>query len=176
MRKLIMAGLAFVLLSLGCTVAQAQSTQHFVISASASGYNGQKGEQAVSLAGAAVQVTNNVSVGYFNISNPTDSTQPKYHMGVVNYTRELQALVGKKLASKVVFDTTNWLVTFQAGAGKVSYLNAQHVAEVGGVFLSRPIANNMQIQCGYQVLHGVGTSVLTRNVTQQPSVGIVFTF
>lgn len=164
-------------LAIGLAVASVASaqTQHAVISVSAAGYNG-KGTQAVSLAGAAAQLTKNVSVGYFNISNPTDSTQPKYHMGAVNYTRELRALVGAKLSSKLTFDTTNWLVTFQAGAGKVSYAGANHVAEVGGIFISRPVANNLQLQCGYQVLHGQGTSILTRNVSQQPSVGLVFTF
>src|ERR1700675_945454 len=89
-------------------VAQAQeASQHFVISASASGYNGTKGTQAVSLAGAAVQVTKAVSAGYLNIGNPTDSTQPRYHLGVVNYTRELRSIIGARLSSKIVFDTTN---------------------------------------------------------------------
>lgn len=164
------------LASVLASVSFAQATQHFVISASAAGYNGKPGTQAVSLAGAAFQVTKDVSAGYLNVSNPADSTQPKYHLGVLNYTRELKSIIGANLSSKLVFDTTNWLVTVQAGGGKVNFAGNTHVAEVGGVFLSRPIANNMQIQCGWQLLHGVGTTILTRNVTQQPSVGIVFTF
>jgi hypothetical protein len=151
-------------------------TQHVVISVNASGYNGAKGTQAVSLAGAAFQVTKNVSAGYFQISNPADSTAPKYHMGSLQYTRELQALLGKKLSSKFVFDTTNWLVTFQAGAGKVSYDGANRVAEVAGIFISRPVANNLQLNCGYQFLHGQGNSILTRNNTSAPTVGLTFTF
>lgn len=161
-------------------VASAQTpappTQHFVISVNAAGYGGQSGTQAVSLAGAAFQVTKNVSAGYLNVSNPTDSTQPKYHLGVLNYTRELRAVIGQKLASKLAFDTTNWLVTVQAGGGKVRYEGVDRVAEIGGIFISRPVANNLQLVCGYQVLHGQGTSILTRNVAQQPTVGLTFTF
>jgi hypothetical protein len=151
-------------------------TQHFVISVNAAGYGDAKGTTAVSLAGVAFQVTKNVSAGYFNISNPTDSTAPKYHMGSLQYTRELNALVGKKLSAKLLFDTTNWLVTFQAGAGKVTYAGVNRIAEVGGIFVSRPVANNLQLVCGYQVLHGQGTSVLTRNVSSVPTVGLTFTF
>lgn len=151
-------------------------TQHFVISANASGYGGAKGTQAVSLAGAAFQVTKDVSAGYLQVFNPTDSTQPKYHLGVLNYTRELRALIGSKLSSKLVFDTTNWLVTFQGGAGKVNYEGVNRIAEVGGVFLTRPVANNLSLTCGYQILHGQGTSVITRNNSFAPSVGLNFTF
>lgn len=154
---------------------QTAAPQHVVITVNATGYDG-KSTQAVTLAGAAFQVTTNVSAGYFQISNPTDSTAPKYHMGSLQYTRELQALIGKKLSSKLVFDTTNWLITFQAGAGKVTYAGANHIAEVGGVFISRPLANNLQINCGYQLLHGQGTSILTRNNTSAPTVGLTFTF
>ncbi|SRR6266568_1256166 len=150
--------------------------QHFVISVDAAGYGGSKGTTAVMLSGAAFQVTTNVSAGYFQISNPTDSTAPKYHMGSLQNTHELNALLPTSLKSKLVFDTTNWLVTFQAGAGKVNYLNVSHVAEVGGIFLSRPMSNHMQLNCGYQILHGQGTSILTRNTAGTLLVGLTSTF
>lgn len=163
------------LLTLTASASAQDTTQHFVINVNATGYNG-KGTQAVMLAGAAFQVTNNISAGYFQISNPTDSTQPKYHMGVLNYTRELNALLPNKLTSKLAFDTTNWLVTFQAGAGKVNYANVNRIAEVVGIFVARPVADHLQLTCGYQLLHGQGTSILTRNVTNAPTIGLTFTF
>ena len=151
--------------------------QHFVISVSAANYNGQGGSQAESIAGTAVQLTKNLSVGYNQIFNPADSTQPKYKLGVANYTRELHDLLGAKLSSKFIFDTTRLLVTFQAGAGKVNYEGVNRIAETGGAFLSVPLADHVSFQVlGYQVLHGQGTSALTRNVTGQLSSGLYFTF
>jgi hypothetical protein len=167
--------------SLAQTVAPAPApepvVQHFVISVSASGYGGQKGTQAESIAGTALQLTPHVSVGYNQIFNPSDSTQPKYRLGVVNYTRELHDLLGAKLSSKFVFDTTRLIVTFQGGAGKVSYEGVNRIAETGGAFLSFPLADHVSFQLvGYQVLHGQGTSTLTRSTTGQMSSGLYFTF
>lgn len=151
--------------------------QHFVISVSAANYNGAKGSQPESIAGTALQLTSNLSVGYNQIFNPADSTQPKYRLGVVNYSRELHDLLGSKLSSKFIFDTTRLIVTFQAGAGKVSYDGANHIAETAGAFISLPLADHVSFQLlGYQVLHGQGTSTLTRNVSGQMSSGLYFTF
>lgn len=173
----ILAFLAFTVPCRAQTVSPANPpTQHFVINVNAAGYNGAAGTQAVSLIGSAFQLTSDVSVGYLQILNPTDGTQPKYHLGVANYTRQLDAFLPKAVKSKLLIDTTNWLITFQAGGGKVSYLNVNRIAEDFGVFISRPVAPNLQLQCGYQVLHGQGTSVLTRNVTNQPTAGLIFTF
>lgn len=151
--------------------------QHFVISVSAANYDGAKGSQPESIAGTALQLTSNLSVGYNQIFNPADSTQPKYRLGVVNYSRELHDLLGAKLSSKFIFDTTRLIVTFQAGAGKVTYDGANHIAETAGAFISLPLADHVSFQLlGYQVLHGQGTSTLTRNVTGQMSSGLYFTF
>lgn len=165
-------------LSFGQTTAPAPApVQHFVISASAAGYNGQSGATALSIAGTGIQLTTNVSVAYNLISNPSDNTAPKYNLGVINYSRGLDAILGKTLSSKLTFDTSNFVVTFQAGAGKVSMPSAHHIAETGGIYLSRPLADHVSLQIvGYQVLHGQGTTVLTHNVTQQISSGLNFTF
>src|SRR5258708_6410590 len=101
--------------------ASAQTTQHFVISATAVAYGDQKGTTAVSEEGTGFQITSNFSVAYARISNPTDSKAPIYNLGAVNYTRELGSLLPAKVKTSLVFDTTNWLVTFQGGAGKVNY-------------------------------------------------------
>src|SRR5258708_39568983 len=103
------------------TPTPAPATQHFVISATAVAYGDQKGTTAVSEEGTGFQITSNFSVAYARISNPTDSKAPVYNLGAVNYTRELGSLLPTKLKTSLVFDTTNWLVTFQGGAGKVNY-------------------------------------------------------
>jgi hypothetical protein len=147
-------------------------TQHFVISANAAGYGGPgSGTQAVMIVGAGFQLTSNISVSYGSISNPTDSTQPRYNLGDFNYTREVASFLPASLKAKLTFDTTNYLVTFQASGGKVTAPGVNRVAEGAGIYISRPVANNMQLTCGYRFLHGVGTSTV-----KIPSVGINFTF
>jgi len=176
--KALVIELVVLLFAVGASAqsAPAPVVQHAVISVDAAGYGSAKGTQAVSLVGGAFQFTSNVSLGYLRVSNPADSTQPVYNLGVANYSRELKALLGSKLSSKLAFDSSNFVVTFQAGGGKVNYAGASHVAEVGGIFLTRPVANNLALTCGYQVLHGQGTSILTRNTSSVPTVGLNFTF
>lgn len=177
MRRSLITVVAVLLCSIP-VVAQtpAPAVQHFVISANAAGYGGAKGTTAISEAGTGFQLTADVSVAYARISNPTDSTAPVYNLGAVNYTRELKSILGTKLSRKLAFDTSSWLVTFQGGAGKVDYAGAHHVAELAGIFLARPVANNLQLTCGYQYLHGQGNSLITRSNTGVPVVGLTFTF
>lgn len=151
-------------------IASAQTTQHFIINANAAGYGG---KEAVSIVGTGVQLTKYVSVAYGNISNPTDSTKPRYNIGDLNVTYELGDLLPKKAKSALVFDTTNWLVTFQGSAGKVTAPGINRIAEGLGVYVSRPMSNNTQLTCGYRFLHGAGVGTTWVKV---PSVGISFTF
>lgn len=162
--------------------APAPAVQYFTISVNAAGYNGVKGMTPVTIAGAAVQLTPNLSVGYNQIFNPNDSSSAKFELGVANYTRELGSLCSY-CKNHFLFDTTNFLITFQGGAGRVSYTlpgatsSSRHVAEDFGVFASIPMASHVSFQVlGYQVIHGAGTTTLTRNVTQQVSSGLYFTF
>jgi len=148
-------------------------TQHFVISATSASYTGTgSGAQAVAILSTGFQVTQNVSVAYDRISNPNDTKQPIFNLGDFNYTRELASLLPASLRSKLVFDTTNWLVTFQASGGKVTGVGFNRIAEGGGLYLTRPVANNMAITTGYRLLHGAGKSSLIK----VPLVGINFTF
>jgi len=163
-------------------VAQAPTPQYFVISVSAAGYGGQKSVQPVTIAGTAVQLTSNLSVGYNQIFNPNDSTAPKYNLGVANYTRQL-AEVCSYCKNHFVFDTTQVLLTGQFGAGKVSMtptgsnVSTSHIAEIVGGFISLPMANHVSMQVlGVQYIHGTGTTTLTRNNTYQISAGPYFTF
>jgi hypothetical protein len=159
-----------------CFVSLAQDTQgsvptqHFIITANAAGYGG---NQAVSIVGAGFQLTKYVSVAYGRISNPMDTQKPIYNIGDLNVTYELGDLLPKKVKSSLVFDTTNWLVTFQGSAGKVSAPGVDRIAEGLGVYLSRPVANNVQMTCGYRFLHGAGLGTTWVKV---PSVGLNFTF
>jgi hypothetical protein len=185
-----LAKLALALLFFSGGIAKAQvitplqpppAIQHFVISVSAAGYNGMKGEQPVTIMGAALQLTPNVSVGYNQIFNPADSTQPYYRLAVANYTRELGD-VCPFCKTHFVFDTTSILLTVQGGLGKVSITppglpGVSHIAETIGGFVNYPLADHVSFQViGYQLLHGQGTTTLTRNMTQQVSSGLYFTF
>lgn len=144
--------------------------QHFVISADAAGYGGQSGTQAIAIASAGVQLTEYISVFYTNISNPTDSTQPRYHLADVNVAYELGDLLPGSLRRKLVFDTTNYIVTFQGSAGKFTAPGINRIAEGLGAYLSRPVADHMQLTCGYRVLFPGHVLV------KVPTVGINFTF
>jgi hypothetical protein len=154
MRKLILTALAVVAISLGCTVANAQTTQHFVVSASSSG-------QPAAIASTGFQLTTNVSLAYEYISNPNDSTKPRYGSGVANYTRQVSSFLPAKLKAKLLVDTTNYLVTFQAGAGRESLPGAKigdprvsHVIGNFGIYGGRPVAPHAQLGVGYKFLLG----------------------
>jgi hypothetical protein len=163
-------------------VAPSITPQYFVISVSAAGYGGQKAVQPVTIVGTAVQLTTNLSVGYNQIFNPNDSTAPKYNLGVVNYTRQL-AEICSFCKSHFVFDTTQVLITGQAGLGRVSMtlpgetVSTSHIAEIVGAFINYPLANHVSMQLlGLQYLHGQGNTTLTRSNTYQISAGPYFTF
>jgi hypothetical protein len=148
----------------------APPVQHFVISAQAGGYGGQQGTQAVSIAGVAVNLTEYISVGIDRISNPADSKAPVYNLGDANVAYELGSLLPSKLKSKLTFDATKYIVTFQGSVGKYTAPGVNRIAEGLGVYLSRPVANNLALTCGYRVLFPGHVLV------KQPSVGINFTF
>lgn len=150
---------------------QTAPTQHFVISANAANtYSGTVGNQPVSIVSAGFQVTKDLSVAYTRISNPADGTKPVYNMADANYTRELATLLPKSLTSKLVFDATNYLVTFQASAGKANSPTFNRIAAGAGIYLARPVANNAQLTFGYRFL--MPGNVLVK----VPSAGITFTF
>lgn len=131
---------------------EAPTAQHFVVSGFAGGYGGQSGTTPVSIASAGFQLTEYISLAGTSISNPSDSKQPRYSMGDVNVTRELGSLLPSGLKKKLVFDTTNYLITFQGSVGKVTAPGLNRIAEGVGVYLSRPIGNHVQASCGYRAL------------------------
>lgn len=134
-------------------------TQHFVISGSVAGYNGN--QAAVSIGSTGVQLTKNVSAALETITNPADSSQARYYSGVVNYTREVASILPASLKSKLVFDTSNYLVTFQAGAGRESLAPAtpgasrtSHIIGNFGIYGGRQVAAHAQLGAGYKFLLG----------------------
>ena len=155
--------------------APAPPQQHFVVSGSMAGYNG---TQAISIGSTGVQLTKNVSAAFEAISNPSDSSQPRINSGVLNYTREAASLLPAKLKSKLVFDTSNYLVTFQAGAGRESLASAtsgasrsSHIVGNFGIFGSRPVAAHAQLGAGYKFILGPRSTLI-----KIPVGNLVFTF
>jgi hypothetical protein len=168
--KKIMAVLVWIL-GLGGLAAGQTATQHFVVSASADG-------QPASIMSTGFQLTSNVSLAYEYISNPSDSSKPRYGSGVANYTREVASFLPSKIKSKLLIDTTKYLVTFQAGAGRESLAGAKlgdprvsHIIGNFGIYGSRPVANNVQLGLGYKFIWGPHSAIV-----KVPVGNLTFTF
>ena len=144
-------------------------TQHFVISANAASTT----PGAVSVMSSGFQVTNGstpISLAYTRISNPSDGTKPIYNMGDLNVSKELAAFLPASLKAHLAFDPTNYQVTFQASGGKATAPTYNRIAVGAGIYLSRPVANNVQLTVGYRFL--MPGNVLVK----VPSAGLNFTF
>lgn len=142
----IVLGLAIFLgLSLAARAQTTPPVQHFVISASSATF-GSNGSTSIATSG--IQLTNDVSVVYEFISNPADSTKPRVGSGLVNYTRSASSFVPAKIRSKLLFDLTNYVVTFQAGAGVESFYNGV------GVPRSDHVIGNFGLYGGYPMPGG----------------------
>jgi hypothetical protein len=128
--------------------------------------------QAAMIATASVQTTKNLSLGYEHIA--VSGGNARWELGVGAYTRPLSDLLGSKLTSKLLINTSIIGVTFSAGAGKVLLPTANRIAETAGVHISYPLIDGISLQLiGVDVLHGAGhTSFLTVNTTTAISTGI----
>ena len=154
----------------------------FVVSANVSGISGVGGGQhAASNVGTSLQLTASISAGFNQLT--IQDTNTYFRMGVVNYTKPLSALLGKKASAAFVFDPSQIQITFQGGLGKVSQNftaapSIHHIAEEAGIFIIYPLSDHLNAQLfGYQVYHG-GTMNLgvTYNQTQAISTGLVLHF
>jgi hypothetical protein len=134
---------------------------------------GPSSSSAAMIATASVQTTKNLSLGYEHIA-VTSAGKPRWELGVAAYTRPLSDLLGSKLASKLLINTSNIGVTFSVGAGKVLAPTANRIAETAGVHISYPLIDGISLQLiGVDVLHGAGhTQFLTVNTTTAISTGI----
>jgi len=152
----------------------APPTFHFVAGGSAIGFSSGSGTQAGSIAYTGLQITNTITASYEYLSVPSMSATGS--LGVVSYTRPLNALLGKTLTSKLLFDTTNINVTFSGGAGKWTTAKT-NIAETAGVSISYPIpGTSAAVQIiGYQYIHAPNVNgVITRN--QQVQTGLLVYF
>lgn len=153
----------------------------FVVSANVSAVNGGS-TNAASNIGTALQLTQSFSAGYNQLT--IQNTNTYFRMGVVNYTRPLSSLLGKKISDAFVFDPSQIQITFQGGLGKVTqnFTNplpsTNHIAETVGVFVVYPLADHLNAQLfGYQLYHG-GTMNLgvQYNQVQSISTGLILHF
>jgi hypothetical protein len=147
----IIAALILILAAASGTPAQ---TEHFTLSGSAVGWMGASSSAPASIAGVSFHLTPRVSLSYEQLTVPTIAS---FDMGYVRYSLPLSSLIGKKITSHFVFDASKVGVSFKAGGGKVlqSALNVSRIAEAGGISLSYPLANHIDVQViGVTYYHG----------------------
>lgn len=152
-------------------------TFHFVVGGSAINFNGVNGANVGSVAYTGLQVTASLSATYEHITVPSISA--RYEMGVIGYTRPLNALLGKTLSSKLLFDSSNLNVTFAGGGGKLLAPGGNHIAETASVSLSYPIpGTSAAIQVlGYQFIHSPNMwGTIEKSYTQQVQSGLIVYF
>lgn len=167
--------LAVPVISFGQT--PAPSVQHFVVSGSAANFGG---NGAASIASSGIQLTQGISLVYEFISNPNDSSKPRVGSGLANYSRQASDFVPAKLRSKLLIDLSNYIVTFQAGAGRQSDAatvpggsRSTHVVGNFGIYGGRPLpGGHTQLGCGYKFILGPGGATLVKI----PVGNLTFTF
>lgn len=147
---------------------------HFSISGTATGVMG-VGSQGATILGADFQLTKTVGIEYEQIMVPSSSNS--FDLGIVTYTRPLNAVLGKNITSKLLFDATGWNVTAFAGAGRI-VAAGKHAAETAGLRLSCPLNKNVTFQMlSAQWLHGPQTNgLITSPSTAAISSGLQINF
>lgn len=153
------------LLLLLCSSASAQ-TQHFSLSGSAVSFMGPNGAAPASIADGYTNVTKSWSIGYQQVTIPQLAT---FKFGIVDLTKPLPSLLGKKNTAKLVFDASLWTVDFYGGAGKVNQdnLGVDRVAETLGICASRKLTTNVsaKLVCGQWLHGGTINGILSSGVT-----------
>ena len=176
MRKVLLALLfAFAVLPIHAqTPATIPAPTMFTMSGNYANFSGNKTSTPAVIATAAIQLLPDVSVGYEHIQLTGASVSARWELGVVAYTRQLSSLLGSKITSKLLVDTSQIGVTFSAGAGKLLQPTVNRIAETVGVHFSYPLADHVSLQViGVDVLHGGVTSgLLTTNTTENISTGL----
>jgi hypothetical protein len=133
-------------------------TNYITITGSALGFRDSYTDSvaASSEMGAALQITKRVSFGYDQVTVP--AANRVYRYGVINYTIPLDTLLGKKLASKFVFDASAFNVIFKAGGGKLAQtapsINLDVITETAGMYVVHKLMGPVSLMVGGQWLHG----------------------
>lgn len=149
--------------------------QNWTVSATATN-NG--GSHAVMMATGGFQLTEYYSVSYSQIWNPNDANDLKHRLGDFNGTYQLSDLLPGRIRKALVFDPSNYLVTFQGSVGKVTGIDPRtgqhvdHIEEGLGIYGSRPFNDHSKLTAGYRFLHGVNGSTWIK----VPAAGFNFTF
>jgi hypothetical protein len=137
-------------------------TSHFSVNGSAVGFVGANTSNPATIAGGSVALTCRFALGYEQVIVP--ALDASYYLGLVEYTMPLRALVGKKINSKFVFNSSAWTTTFFGGVGALrqtltttstdpttglttsSSSTAQHIATTLGAGLNYVANNHVTIQ------------------------------
>lgn len=142
------------LCSPGFAQISAPAQQHFSLSGSAVSFMGPNGSAPASIADGYVNITKSWSAGYQQVIVPQVAT---FKFGMVDLTKPLPSLLGKKITAKLQFDATQWTVDFYGGVGKVNQgtFGVDRIAETAGVCATRRLTANVsaRLVCG-QFLHG----------------------
>jgi hypothetical protein len=166
------------------------STSHFSVNASAMGFSGSTSASAATIAGGNVSITNRFALGYQQIAIPSESAS--FYLGEAQYTMPVCSLVGKKLCSKFVFNTSKWSVSFFAGAGVLRQTSTttdpatgistdtqiQRIAETAGVGLNYQADSHIMLQIvSGQWLHaGVQNQLVATPSTASIATGLKISF
>ena len=155
-------------------VAQAQTTaeppvQHFIV-----GGNAASGPVSVAYGG--VQLTPKISALYLYSANPNDPGQTRVGAGVFHYSDQLSSFLPGKLKKALLVDTTNYILTFEAGAGKESIANPNgprisHIVGQFGIFGGKVVGPHTQLGGGYTFTLGPEAQLV-----KVPVGGLTFTF
>jgi hypothetical protein len=147
-------------------------TQLFTFSGNLGGFNGSSATNGAVIATAALQILPTVSAGYEHLNISALNLRGEF--GVIAYTRPLSAFLGKTIADKLLFDTTQIGVTISGGAGKILQPTANRVGETLGVHFSYPLTTNLSVQViGIDVIHGAGkTLIISSNYSEAVSTGL----
>lgn len=139
--------------------------QHFSLSGSAVSFMGPNGSAPASIADGYVNITKSWSAGYQQITIPQLAT---FKFGMVDLTKPLPSLLGKKLTAKLQFDATQWTVDFYGGAGKVNQgtLGVDRIAETAGVCATRKLTANVsaKLVCGAWLHGGTVSGLLASGI------------
>jgi hypothetical protein len=157
--------------------------QNISVTGSAAGFLGNSaGSQVAIIAGGWFQATARVSIGYQQVVIPTTAS---FDFGMGQYSLPLNALLGKKISSKLKFDASQETFSVYGGLGRVTQsaqatgsVPVNRFAETIGVSLTIPLSANVGFTLiSAQFLHGgTTTGLITTPSTSAISSGLKVSF
>lgn len=181
MKKILLTA-AFALLGATASFAQVApapaptaSTKLVTVSASATGFLGSGGAQAATSVTAGLNLTQRFTLNYQQIIIPSSAS---FKFGEARYSLPFNALVGKKLAAKFLFDTSKVDVEAFGGAGLEQAGGVSHLAETGGLCLGYKLSGSVTYQpvCGQYVHSNLISGVITSPSTSDIATALQISF